>query len=352
MPRGNELLLSEVGEVGIIEAISRIIAASDPNVVVGIGDDAAVLQTPADRYVLVTTDIQVAGIHFQPVYATAYDVGWKVMAVNLSDIAAMGGVPRYAVLSLAVLPDLELRWVEDLYRGLEALGRTFGVAIVGGNLARTPGPITVDATVLGEVEPDLVVRRQGARAGDRLLVSGALGASAAGYTVLKRGLPRASGDTLVAAHLRPQPRVHEGRVAARSRWVTAMIDLSDGLATDLWRLCEANGLGVRIDGAAVPLDAAACQVAGHIGVDPLDLAMFGEDYELLIAASPTHAEGLVDLLRDEVGTTATIIGEFVNLAEGRQIKRQAEWLPLRPEGWDHFLREIDSPGSLAGSGQG
>jgi len=335
MPSQGERQLGEVGETGILEVIERIAATDDPSVIVGIGDDAAVLRPTPQRQVVATTDIQIEGVHFKLSYATPYDVGWKAMAVNLSDIAAMGGTPRHAVVSLALRPDLNLQWIEDLYRGLREISAAFGVSIVGGNLARSLGSIVIDVTLLGEVEENLIVRRIGARAGDRILVTGTLGASAAGREVLERGLER--NRDLVQAHLRPQPRVHEGRLVARSRWATAMIDLSDGLATDVWRLCDANQLGVRVDADTLPVSPATRAVAAEVGRSALELALFGgEDYELLIAAGPTHVEALTKRMREEVGTPVTTIGEFVDRGKGRLIVDRSQQTELQPRGWDHF----------------
>jgi len=249
-------------------------------------------------------------------------------------------VPRHALISLAVPPTLELRWVDDLYYGLEELSAAFGVTIVGGNLATTTGPIVVDVTVLGEVEEDLVVRRTGAREGDRLLVTGTLGAPAAALLAWEARVEIPERDRLLTAHRRPRPRVHEGRVVSQSRWATAMIDLSDGLATDLTRLCDANGLGVRLEADALPVDPGLYQVAHQLRIDALDLALRGgEEYELLVAAPPAHAQALAERIRTEVGTAATVIGEFVPAAQGRAVECQGRRVPLLPTGWDHFRQE-------------
>ncbi len=335
----------DVGEAGVLVTIERIVRAADPSVLVGIGDDAAVLRPSAGRVLVATTDMLVADVHFKLAYASAYDIGWKTLAVNLSDIAAMGAIPRHALVSLAVPADLALSWVKSLYQGISAVGAPFGVTVVGGNLAQSPGPIIVDATVLGEVEEDCVVRRTGARPGDRLLVTGTLGASAVGRILLARGAGRSDGDELAAAHLRPTPRVHEGRVVALSRWASAMMDLSDGLATDLWRMCEANGLGVSIDEAAIPVDPRIQEVAKRIDVDTFEAVMFGgEDYELLIAVPAAHADALTTRVRHDVGTPVAFIGEFVDLAQGRRVRRGGgKWIPLEPRGWDHFRKSGDEP---------
>jgi len=332
----NRVSIKTVGEAGVVAAIARIVATTDPTVIVGIGDDAAVLHPAADRQIVVTTDMQLEDVHFRLDYATAFDVGWKAMAVNLSDIGAMGGIPRYAVISLALRPELELRWIEELYQGLHEVGAAFGVSIVGGNLARTSGPIVVDVTAIGEVEQDQCVRRTGAKVGDRVLVTGALGASAAGRHALERRVA-AVYPTLVNAHLRPHPKVHEGRLVAQSGWATSMIDLSDGLATDLWRLCEANSLGVRVNGPMVPINPPTKAAAAAFGLDAFELAIYGgEDYELLFSATPPHAHALAERLQDQVGTQATLIGEFVESSQGCFFEYPGKRITLEPRGWDHF----------------
>lgn len=329
--------LAEVGEAGILEAIRRAVTVTDPAVVVGIGDDAAVVRCRPDRDLIVTCDIQIEGIHFRRASAAPFDIGWKAMAINLSDVAAMGGIPRFALVSLALPAELSLQWVEELYRGLTEIGGAYGVAVIGGNLSRTAGPITVDVTLIGEIEDGAVVRRTGARAGDRLLATGTLGASGAGRQLAEQGMQLPGRERLIAAHLRPSPRVHEGRVAALSGWATAMIDLSDGLATDLSRLCDVNNLGVRVDASAVPIADEVRAAAAALGIDALDLALFGgEDYELLMASPRAHAGALADRITSETGTPAAIIGTFVPSEEGRQVITDGRSVPLAARGWDHF----------------
>lgn len=337
MALGGDARLQDTGEVALVSAIARIVGASDPSVIVGIGDDAAVVKRPPDGSVLiVTVDSQVEDVHFRRSYATAYDIGWKSLAINLSDVAAMGGLPRHAVVSLMVPQDLQVGWLEDLYRGMTALAAPHGVQVVGGNLSSIAGPIITDVTVLGEVEEHLLLRRDGAGEGDLLIVTGALGASATALAMLDQGLAL-DDRQLSARHLRPQPRVHEGRVAALSGWATAMIDLSDGLATDLLRLCDAANLGVRVEGNALPIDTATREAAATLGADALEIAVAGgEDYELLIAAPAERADSLVRRLREETGTAATVIGELVERSEGRVLLRDGQQKPLAPRGWDHF----------------
>ncbi|MDQ7842319.1 MAG: thiamine-phosphate kinase [Armatimonadota bacterium] len=332
-----QLRLAELGEAGVLEAIRRIATTTDPDVIVGVGDDGAVVRCPAGRHLVATCDIQIDGVHFRRATAAAFDIGWKAMAINLSDVAAMGGIPRFALVSLALPTDLALAWVEELYHGLTGIGGRHGVSVIGGNLSRTAGPLTVDVTVLGEVEPHALVRRTGARPGDAVLVTGDLGASGAGRRLAERGLRFPGSDRLIAAHLRPSPRMDEGRVAALSGWATAMIDLSDGLALDLSRLCDAGGLGVRLDARALPIGEDVRRAAALLGMEALELALFGgEDYELLIASPPTRAADLARRITAQTGTPVTAIGTFVPPEDGRQLITADGPTPILARGWDHF----------------
>ncbi len=337
MAREGDTRLQDVGEDALVAGIARMAGTSDPRVIVGIGDDAAVLKPPREgKALIVTVDCQVEDIHFRRRYATPHDIGWKSLAINLSDVAAMGGLPRHAVVSLVLPPDLQTHWLEELYRGITELAAAYGVTVVGGNLSGTTGPIMVDVTVLGEVEDHLLLRRGGAGEGDRLIATGTLGAAATALVMLERGLSP-DREQLLNRHLRPRPRVHEGRLVAVSGLATAMIDLSDGLATDLLRLCDAGNLGVRIEGDAVPIDAATREAARVLTIDALEIAVAGgEDYEMLIAAPPARADSLVRRLREETGTAATVIGEFVDRSRGRVLVRDGQDTPLAPRGWDHF----------------
>ncbi len=328
--------LRDAGEDRIVETIRRIVPNRVRDVVVGIGDDAAVLEGPPGRHLVLTVDGLVEGVHFRRAWAAA-DVGYKALAVAVSDVAAMGGVPRHAVVSVVAPPDLPLRWVEDLYRGLGEAGEEFAVGVVGGNLARTDGPVVVDVAVLGEVEPELCLRRGGARPGDAVVVTGTLGRSRGGLLVLERGVRDPRWEPLVRAHLRPRPRLAEARIVALSRTASAMMDISDGLAVDLTRMCAASGVGVRLDASAVPVDPDLAALADRLGEDPLALALAGgEDYELLAAVPAESAPALAQRLRDETGTAAAVVGVFTPPDDGRTVRREGAWRPLEAAGWDHY----------------
>lgn len=297
-----------------------------------LGDDAAVLTMTPMTQLLATVDVQVDGIHFLRDLMTAQQIGRRAIAVNVSDIAAMGGTPRYALLSLLLPASLDVAWVEELYDGVRGETARWGMAVAGGNISRTTGPLAVDVTVLGEVADGLALRRTGARVGDALLVTGDLGRAAAGLRLLRSGTP----DPLAAAYCMPTPRVREGQALAQTRLVHAAMDLSDGLGSDLHRLGEESGVGARVDAAALPISPGVRAAAATLGIDPLGLALYGgEDFELLVAA-PQDVVGLLTAAVSVTGTPLSRIGEVRPREEGMTLRLpDASSRPLAG-GWDHF----------------
>ncbi len=333
--------IRDIGEFGLIGRIARALPSPGEGVVVGIGDDVAVLRTDGTRYILATCDIQVETVHFLRDRITPRQLGQKVVAINVSDIAAMGGLPRYLLVSLVLPKETEVAFVDGLYEGMQEECARWGAEIVGGNMAHSPDGIIVDLFLLGEVEPDRLLRRSGARVGDRVLVTGTLGDSAAGLALLlhpEAVCPDVHRDSVLRRHLTPTPRLWEGRTVARSGLATAAIDVSDGLASDIGHICEMSGVGVRIWADALPISDAARAVAGAVGADPLDWALFGgEDYELLFTAPADRAPELVRQVQEETGTPVGIIGEITPAEEGTTLVRaDGVTLPLRKGGWDHF----------------
>jgi thiamine-monophosphate kinase len=351
---GEARRLSDIGEFGLIDRIARRLPAPGAEVVVGIGDDTAALRVSGDRLLLATCDIQLEGHHFLRDKIAPQQLGRKALAINLSDIASMGGRPRYALVSLGLPKDLAVSWVDALYDGLQEEAARFGTSIVGGNITGSP-LILVDITLLGEVEEDRLLRRSGARVGDRLLVTGTLGASGAGLAWLvareegrgtgdekrgtrneERGMRDEVGEVL-AAHFTPTPRVPEGRAIGATGAATAMIDLSDGLASDVGHICELSNVGVRVEEARLPIALATRVVAEALGRDPTAFALFGgEDYELLLTAPADRVGELVAAV-GQTGTPLMDIGAIVPAAAGRTLLlADGRTIPLEPGGWDHF----------------
>ena len=256
MDPNKHITLRDVGEFKLIERIRSIVPRlQDASVVRGIGDDAAVLRLNNDRLLLATCDIQIQGQHFDVNDSTYYRIGKKAAAVNLSDIAAMGGVPRFALVSLGLPQELELNHFDDLYKGIGDTLRDFGTFIIGGNLSRSPGGIIIDITLLGETDGSSFVTRDGARQGDSIYVSGQLGAAAAGHHILQKrddALNKKFAE-IITAFCEPKPRVRLGHRLAQSGCITSMIDLSDGLLADLSHVCTASKVGAVLWKNKIPL---------------------------------------------------------------------------------------------------
>ncbi|MGH2718787.1 MAG: thiamine-phosphate kinase, partial [Actinomycetota bacterium] len=265
--------LGDLGEFGLIERI-RTLTGEPPEGEVWIGDDTAILRAPGGT-ILFTADLLVEGVHFDLSWTSPEDLGWKAIAVNASDVAAMGGTPRRALVSIALRPDLVVDLVEGLYRGMRECCDRFGLAVAGGDTSRAD-QLVISVAMLGNPAGRRVVERRGAEPGDVVCVTGALGNAAAGLALLRAGLPGRRKD-LEAAHLRPVPRVREAEVLRR-HLPSAMIDVSDGFAADLGHLCRASNVGARVDVARLP----APDLAGTgLALDALGLALNGgEDYEL------------------------------------------------------------------------
>jgi thiamine-monophosphate kinase len=333
-PRGPAL-----GEFALIERLRAIVPGGGAGVILGIGDDTAVLRPGAT--ILATCDAQVEGIHFTRETCTPADVGWRALAVNLSDVAAMGGMPRYALVSLLIPASADSAALEDLYGGMAELAGLHGVAVVGGNVSATPGPLAVDVTVLGEAEHP--VRRSGARPGDGIWITGQTGKAAAGRFLLERRDAAVPGrETLEAAYRRPVPRVAAGRTLgalARSGLVTAMIDTSDGTASDLLHLAEASHVGVLLGAGRLPVPRGLPEAARAAGVPVESWTLGGgEDYELLFAAGRTF-DGRAHEVAAAAGVEITRIGDVLPEGEGRwMITAAGARQPLRAAGWDHLAR--------------
>ncbi len=334
--------LDELGEFGLI---ARLTGGSEtrPDVLLGVGDDAAVLDLGGNGLLVATVDAQVEGRHFLRDVATPEEIGHKALAVNLSDIAAMGAEPLWALISLVVPPELAVEVLDGIYAGFKALAGHFGVALVGGNVAAADGPLVVDVTLLGRVPRGRVLTRAGGQPGDLLFVTGELGAAAAGVltVVPDSRLASLARDLLLRARLAqvaPQPRVAEGRALAATGVVRAMLDVSDGLVADLSHLCESSGVGAELEAESIPVDPATVAIATALGRDPLELALTGgEDYELLFSVHPGNEALVMDAVH-EVGGSAHRIGRLVAEPGLRLRHVDGRVAPLAARGWDHLAQ--------------
>ena len=305
----NERPLDSVADLEERDLIARIQAQlpSSPDwLLVGVGDDAAVVEPDRNRLEVLTVDAVVDGVHFDRRFTPPEAIGHRALAVNLSDLAAMGASPRLALLSMALPSTLALTDFDAIIGAIVRLANTHRLHVVGGNLTRTPGPLTIDITLLGSVKRRQALTRSGAKLDDEVYVTGTIGAAAAGLQMLQQGA--APGGDCANRYLFPEPRVRFGQLLARNKAASSCMDLSDGLADGLEQLAAASGIGIAVDAAALPIDPGARQWFTNAGGDPTSAALKGgDDYELIFTARPRLRGRLRSVLR-HAGLPATRIG--------------------------------------------
>jgi thiamine-monophosphate kinase len=321
--------ISEIGgEFALIRRLAERVSSGspvrDPAVVQGIGDDCAVLEYAGGRYLLVTTDMLVENVHFTLSSHTPGQVGRKLAESNVSDILAMGGTPRHAFLACSLKPDTEVEFVDALVDGLAASFRRHGVQLLGGDTTRG-GEYAFNLTLLGEVERDLLRLRSAAVPGDLLCTTGTLGGNAAGLELFRRGVEGYRQD-----FLEPRARTAE-EARAIARQARAMIDVSDGLASETGHICACSRVGAEIELERVPISPHTRESARRLGLDPLELALYGgEDYQLLFTLPPENLAALRDGFAD-----FTVIGRVLPEEAGLRLLRGGHAEQPR-RGWDHF----------------
>lgn len=332
--------LEKLGEFGLIDLIKEDTISDQGSVVLGIGDDAAVLLPTPRQLLLITTDMLVESVHFDLATTTPWQLGYKAIAVNLSDIAAMGGVPHHAVVSLALPPTTSPDFVVNLYQGMKEICHEFGVNIVGGDTVSSPKGLVINVTVTGEVEPVNLVRRSGAQAGDIVAVTGALGNSGAGLDLLAAGEWEEFDFAwpLVTAHLSPRPQVKTGPLLA-SAGATSMDDISDGLASEAHEIAKASGVGVKLYAKQIPLADELREAAAKLGKQALDYALYGgEDFQLLFTMEPRKFD---ELLKAKPELQLVKIGEIVDAGEGVVlIDEDGDSQAIEAKGYNHFRKEL------------
>jgi len=326
--------VSELGEFGLIDLLAEMIGdVADSRLIIGIGDDTAAWHGDSSIQ-LATVDSLIQDMYFSFDTASWEEVGWKALAVNLSDIAAMGGLPRYALVSLSLPGDTEVDNVAALYRGMLDLAQQSKVAIIGGNISSAP-KVAIHITVLGGAanQNSHILTRAAAKPGEKIAVTGYLGASAAGLEMLTKQLafdPEAA-SSFRKAFLQPYPRITEGQLLVEQGVKTA-IDISDGLVADLRHVCQASRVGARLDVDRVPISP---PLKANFGDRALEMALSGgEDYELLFTASPV----LIDKVRALTSCPITVIGEITadRAGEITLVDGKGDPVDLYKTGWDHF----------------
>lgn len=332
-------------EFDLIAQIRRQVGQPGPGVLRGIGDDAAVLALPGST-LLASCDALVEGIHFRLDTMTPRQLGLKAMAVNLSDIGSMGGRPLFALITLGLRPGIDESFVQEIYAGLLAMAHAHGAQVVGGDTVSSPERLFIDVSILGAPGEGGPILRSGARAGDRVGVTAPLGASAAGLAWLLNGSSRAGLDHLppadaqavqacLRAHLEPEPRVRAGQLLAASGAVHAMMDVSDGLASEAHHIARESQAGMRLWAEHLPIAPEARTVGRLLGQDPTLWALSGgEDYELLFTYDPA-GEDRVRRALAQCGLELHVLGEVTPAAEGVTLVREGRVEPLAASGWVH-----------------
>lgn len=332
-------------EDDFIGALRERVTSKSQSLIAGVGDDAAVFRSTAGKDTVITADLLVEDIDFRRTTTPPFLLGHKALAVSLSDIAAMGSRPLWSMISIGVPAEVwETDFVERLYDGVLDLANRYGVNLIGGDTSRTTEKIVIDSIVAGECAGGTSVMRTGASPGDQIFVTGSLGAAAAGLRLIERGAHLAEQnlgdddsqklDHILLRQLRPEPRVGWGIVLGEEHLATSMIDLSDGLSSDLNRLCIASNVGALIDSSLLPIDERVIELCGRRALDPLQLALHGgEDFELLFTVKRDDASRLP---RRVDGVGIKYIGQVTAAFEGVRISEGQRVWELKPGGWKHF----------------
>lgn len=335
--------VAEIGEFGLIDRLREVLrreGRQPPGVRLGIGDDAALLQVPPEGQWAVTCDVLAEGRHYLPEYLSAYQLGWRSMAVNLSDIAAMGGQPRYALVALGLRGDTLVEEVEEWYRGFAAALNPWEAGVVGGNMTQVEGRQFISITLMGEVATGRGLRRSGASPGQAILLTGFPGQAAAGLRLIRQSTrgPGLEGNPLVEAYTCPVPRVAEGRALAGSGLISAAIDTSDGFLGDLGHLCAASGVGARLWAGQLPLSPALREAVGAWGEDPVYWLLGpSDDYELILTCDAEQVGKAKACVAAVSAVPVHQVGVLTDQPGCLELEQQDGSLGrLHARGWDHF----------------
>jgi len=335
--------IKEIGEFGFIKKISRGCVVRPDDIIRPIGDDAAAFRTNPEELTLVTTDLLVEHIHFSRKTISGFNLGHKSLAVNLSDIAAMGGTAKEAFVSIAVPEDCPVDYLEDLYRGIKKLASEFDVNILGGDTTASKSDLMISITVTGSVPEQEMLRRDKAQPGDSIFSTGYTGESKAGLHILLNSIPAATEEfqSLLNAHMLPKPFLAEGRFLAQQKGVHSAIDVSDGLSADLMHIAEESNTGARLYYDGIPVSENLKKFCAQFNFDPVEYALTGgEDYILLCTVPPDDAENIALDYQKKFKQPLHKIGEITDLKKLEMVYSGDRVESLTPQGWDHFKSNI------------
>ena len=327
-----------MNEFELIARLTKGAPKEAPDLLCGVGDDCAIVDGPDGKNWLVTMDALMEGVHFRREWTDMATLGRKALAVNLSDIAAMGGTPRFYLVSLGLPNDLRAKCAEQIFAGMRELASEFGVELIGGDTVRSESGLALSVTVIGEVKEDRSLLRCTARSGDIVYITGTVGGAALGLRCLNRGEAGEEAASFVNRHNNPVPRVNAGRLLGESGMVTAMIDVSDGVVADLGHIAECSGVGFRIELIRIPVDDDFRALARKIHANPAELALSGgEDYELLFTVRPAHAEKFEEKVMPKLDVPVARIGAIVGEKTRREVTDvDGKFFIPAVAGFDHF----------------
>jgi len=331
--------LKDIGEFGFIDRIKPLCRITDKGIIKAIGDDCAVYEGAGGRAALLTTDLLVENVHFLLDRITPFELGYKALAVNLSDIAAMGGKPLNAFLSIAVPEKITVEFLDELYKGIMSLGRKHHVNILGGDTTGSKNDLVLNVALTGEAEKDRILYRDGARPGDRIYINGFPGESKAGLEILFQGteVEDSVKKHLVKTHLLPEIYIGDGAFLAETGDVTSCIDVSDGLSNDLRHICEESGCGALLLEEDLPVSEELRVYAESTGKKPQNIILSGgEDYKLLFTVRKNRSQHLEKAFQEKFGRSLFCLGKIVSGNEILLRNGEGEEKCLSPTGWNHF----------------
>jgi thiamine-monophosphate kinase len=330
------LKLKDIGEFGFIERIKDGCLLRDENVISGIGDDCCVFKTSAEVASLLTTDMLVEQIHFLLGAIPPYQLGRKSLAVNMSDIAAMGGTPKEAAISVAIPDTVDLGLLDALYDGMKSVAKEFEVNLLGGDTTASPGPLIINIALVGEAREEEVLYRSGAKVGDVVFLTGPVGSAAAGLDIILKGRGSDAWGELIEAHHNPHPQIKTGRTIARMKVANSLIDVSDGVAADLGHICTESRLGAIVEEKMIPTTEQFRAYCEKFQEDSRRLSLHvGEDYVLLGTVPAESAAKLQEALEFN-GCQFHSIGKTVAESGLRVKSRDGSVEVIGASGWDHF----------------